>query len=316
MMQQIKSALGSLSFEISMSASLNQLSINVHAEQFFVELLNMVYGYKLINTNFEEQNSASIDLLDESNKIAIQVTSDSSLKKVRETLIKFCEKKINEKVEKLIVLNIVKKNNHQQKHLEEKGFKINLKEDVWDYTDLLSAINNLDIDKLFKVNELISKYLNPTILYPLPDQNLTTPTIHRLLKGISKLKPVIQAKLPDTLPYTTEAKAKYNNILQYIKHFDSYQRFAWNIQAQLDFLEENSIPGITEQLFNYVEQVWIDLSFGEDNPDLLIKKICNQINDELELSKTNFLTIEDIRYVPYVVFFVFSKCKIFEKPPC
>lgn len=315
-MGQIKRALGSLSYEVSMSTSLNQLSINVHAEQFFSELLNFLFNYNLINTNFEEQNAASIDLLDEENRIAIQVTSDSSLNKVRKTLDKFCERKFHKKVDRLIILNLIKKTKHKEQTIGEDNFKISLKDDVWDYTDLISEINNLEITKLIEINELINKHLNPTILFPLPDQNLTPSTIHRILNGISKLSPVIQAKFPDTLPYTTEAKAQHNNILQYIKHFNSFQKFAWSIQSQLDFLEANTIPGISEQLYNYVEQVWIELSFHEDNPDLLVKKICQQINDELKINDSIFLTVDDIRYIPYVVFFVFSKCKIFEKPPC
>ncbi len=315
-MGQIKRALGGLSFEVSMSTSLNQLSINVHAEQFFVELLNDLFNYNLVNTNFEEQNATSIDLLDKDNRVAIQVTSDSSLNKVRQTLSKFCEKKLDEKVDRLIILNLIKKTNHKETIIGETDFKINLKEDVWDYTDLISEINNLEIDKLIKINELIDKHLNPTILFPLPDQNLTPSTIHRLLNGISKLNSVIQAKYPDTLPYTTEAKVQHNHILQYIKHFNSFQKFSWSIQSQLDFLEENANPGITDQLYNYVEQVWIELSFDEDNPDLLVKKICNKINEELKMNVSKFLTVDDIRYIPYVVFFVFSKCKIFEKPPC
>ena len=315
-MKQIKRALSCLSYEVSMSTSLNQLSINVHAEQFFVELLNALYNYNLVNANFEEQNVASIDLLDVTNRVAIQVTSDSSLGKVRETLKKFCEKRLYEKADKLIILNLIKKNNHKQQTIGGAEFQIDLKKDVWDYTDLISEINNLNIEKLIEINNLVNKYLNPNTLYPIPDQNLTPSTFHNILNGISKLKPIVQVKLPDTLPYTIEAKAQHNSILQYIRHFSTYQRFAWSIQTQLDFLEENTLPGITEQLFNYVEQVWIDLEFEEDNSDILVRKICKKINEELKLNDTIFLTMDDIRYIPYVVFFVFSKCKIFEKPPC
>ncbi|MCP5575776.1 hypothetical protein NL318_27630, partial [Klebsiella pneumoniae] len=92
-----------------------------------------------------------------------------------------------------IILNLIKKTKHKETTLGETDFKINLKEDVWDYTDLISEINNLEINKLIKINELIDKHLNPTILFPLPDQNLTPSTIHRLLSGISKLNSVIQA---------------------------------------------------------------------------------------------------------------------------
>ncbi|MDV7365897.1 SMEK domain-containing protein [Acinetobacter baumannii] len=316
MMGQIKKAFSSLCYEVSMSTSLNQLSINVHAEQFFVELLNELFTYNLVNTNSEEKNFASIDLLDTGNRIAFQITSDSSLKKIKDTLSKLCEKKLHEKVDRIIVLNLIKKNNHKNETLEKDSFKINLKKDIWDYTDLISEINNLNIDRLTSIHALINKYLNPTILFPLPEQDLTSSTIHKLLNGISKLKPIVHPKLPDTTPYTTEAKVSHNNIYQYLKHFDRFQKFAWNIQAQIDYLEENSAPGVAEQLFNYVEQIWMDVSFNEDNPDIIIKKICNEIKDELTKTTSNILTLEDIRYIPFMVFFVFSKCKIFEKPPC
>lgn len=78
--------------------SLNLNDINIHAESFFCELLNIIFGYQLHNLNNTEMNYAAIDLGDEKNKIAIQVTSEKTSTKIRETLEKFTEKNITKNI--------------------------------------------------------------------------------------------------------------------------------------------------------------------------------------------------------------------------
>ena len=109
LINEINQLLSILRSQIELSGSLNLLSINVHCENFYRDLLNELYDLKLINSNFSEQNSASIDLLDLNSKIAYQITSDSSLEKARHTVSKYIEHGINTKVDTLIILNISQK---------------------------------------------------------------------------------------------------------------------------------------------------------------------------------------------------------------
>jgi hypothetical protein len=79
-----------LNQEITMAGTLNLLSQNIQAEYFYRDLLNLLFGYNLVNENEFDQNSDAIDLIDYENKIVVQVSStctkfkmDSTLKKMR-----------------------------------------------------------------------------------------------------------------------------------------------------------------------------------------------------------------------------------------
>ena len=59
---KIKTLLNILKVEIKDSGKLNLLDINVHAEDFYRDLLNLVFGWKLQNMNQWNQNAAGGDL--------------------------------------------------------------------------------------------------------------------------------------------------------------------------------------------------------------------------------------------------------------
>ena len=62
--------------------------LNRYLEDFFKDILNIVYGYKLVNLNEERSNNPGLDLGDEAVKVAFQVTSTKSSDKVNTTLEK------------------------------------------------------------------------------------------------------------------------------------------------------------------------------------------------------------------------------------
>jgi len=66
--------------------------INTTAEDIFMHILNDVYGWELVNANDIKSNFPAIDLIDTTNEIVIQVTSETTPHKVRkETIEKFQE---------------------------------------------------------------------------------------------------------------------------------------------------------------------------------------------------------------------------------
>ncbi len=81
-LKEVAKSLALLSNEVTILNAINLYDINIVAEDFFPGLLNLIYGYQLKNANDLEKNAPAIDLYDEVNKIAIQVTSDSSSKKI------------------------------------------------------------------------------------------------------------------------------------------------------------------------------------------------------------------------------------------
>jgi len=70
----------------------NKYDINITAENIFMHLLNDAFDDNFKNANDEENNFPAIDLIDTINQVVMQVTSDTSTRKVRaETLERFEE---------------------------------------------------------------------------------------------------------------------------------------------------------------------------------------------------------------------------------
>ena len=105
----IVEGLSQLSRYIDIKNTQERYDINHAAETIFAGLINRIYGYNLVNGDASEANLPAIDLFDTKNRIAVQVTSDTSLKKIRDTLKLFRKRDYSEKYDRLIVMYISKK---------------------------------------------------------------------------------------------------------------------------------------------------------------------------------------------------------------
>ena len=140
---------------IKLNNKLNLNDINIHKEFEFMQILNLLYGYNLESTNTKKSNFPAIDLIDNKNKIAIQVTSDISINKIKDTLEKIknmdykdyqiiflylCDetpkntrKKIDEfNCKCLSFIDLIREFQNNQKAIDEFLFKIEQK-DVYEY---------------------------------------------------------------------------------------------------------------------------------------------------------------------------------------
>lgn len=80
-----------LTSRIKLSNKLNLTDINIYCENDLIQILNNIYKWQLYNANKQNKNAKAIDLLDDNNRIAIQITSDTSTKKIKDSLTKFKE---------------------------------------------------------------------------------------------------------------------------------------------------------------------------------------------------------------------------------
>jgi len=171
-----------LSTQVTVHNRLNLTDINVHSENFYRDLLNLAFGYNLININIIDPNAAAIDLGDEGNKFAIQVTSTSALAKTRHTVTKFIEKGLYEKYDRLVILNITAKTAHTAQTVGDDTYSLNTKDDIWDIGDLAVMINDLELSKIKEISNFLNQqlYMKPTESLP---RNVET--ILRLIELIS-----------------------------------------------------------------------------------------------------------------------------------
>lgn len=148
LLQTINYRLAHLRVVVEQASRLNLQDINVHVENFFRDLLNLVFGYNLKNINIVEPNATAIDLGCDDHRTAIQVTSTSDISKIRHTHARFTEKGLQAKYDRLVVLIVGHKKAYKEGALETDGFSMSLSDDVWDFGDLFRMIGDLKLTEL------------------------------------------------------------------------------------------------------------------------------------------------------------------------
>ena len=149
-------------------------------------------------------------------------------------------------------------------------------------------------------------------IYPTASPRIVDSRIANLLQGISRMVKVVVPSELDVLPFDLLKKVGHNDIQVYKDHFDIYMENKGLIEAKLNILAEYE-PLSREQIIQYVRNKWITLR-SSLLPDERIENLVERIRQDLLDHST--LELEDIAHIPHIVFFVFSECKIFDKPPC
>jgi hypothetical protein len=151
---------------------------------------------------------------------------------------------------------------------------------------------------------------NSTIYELSPIKNASS--IERVLQSISSFTATIQPEKPDTADYTIEDKIDHNRLKKYKKFFDDYMDYYSVVREKISLFEEQDLA-FEIKLISHIKNKYM-LHFKPNQvSDDLVEKIILDI--ESELKNHSSLELEDISSIHYVVFYVFSRCKIFEKPP-
>lgn len=136
--------------------------INIHAESFLIPVLNEVFGLRLENLNSsQKKNYPAVDLADFPNRVAFQVTATSDLEKIKSTLEKFKDHKLNEAFDVLYIYIITHKkekyNDEKLRSFMPKDFVFSTAENVIDKDDVLQKVSALSstpkIEAIAKIYE-------------------------------------------------------------------------------------------------------------------------------------------------------------------
>lgn len=137
--------------------------INRVSEGFVCALLNTVYAYELRDLNVQQKNQCAIDLGDFRDGFAIQVTSRTDAKKIKDTLQKFAEKKFEKIYPSGVKFFIISNFPVKRGHIKWANFPgFNFEKDIVYPRNIIDDINKMvskDIDKLKQVQNIISKYI-------------------------------------------------------------------------------------------------------------------------------------------------------------
>jgi hypothetical protein len=88
-MHKVKTYLARFETYVRLSNAMGDLDVNSYAESFIMPVLNLVFDWELVNANHEQAKQApGLDLIDRQREIAVQVTADTSIGKINNSLIK------------------------------------------------------------------------------------------------------------------------------------------------------------------------------------------------------------------------------------
>lgn len=133
--------------------------INIISESFCCDLLNISFGLDLENTNLFKRNQKAIDLVDKKRGIAIQITSEKSLTKIKETFEQYIDAGLDKIYPNLYIVTLVKYSPSTSEYIY-KNNVFNIKSKVLDYRDYINILSNkYDNKKLIEIVQFLESEL-------------------------------------------------------------------------------------------------------------------------------------------------------------
>lgn len=154
LMQRIRTNLTFFEREILTASKKNQIDSSAVLEDFSLGLLNLIYGYDLVNANNIRDNYPAVDLIDVNHRIAVQVTTNNSLEKIWHTRDEFLLSELHLRFDMLIVL-ILGNTAARSRDIKVREFDLQ----IMTMKDLLVAITALDLDRLQKVDTYLQEHI-------------------------------------------------------------------------------------------------------------------------------------------------------------
>ncbi|MBN3534703.1 ABC-three component system protein [Mycoplasma procyoni] len=285
--------------------------LNKRCENLFRDILNQIFDWKLINANEITKNNSSFDLIDDQNKILIQVSSKIKTDKIKNSLEKSILK--NYQGYKFIFLFLTSDSNKIKKDFSNEvpeGIIFDSK-NIWNFATLIEKLLSLKetkIETIQKVCFLLEWEI--TILEPLQKKSILAQLIFSLSSGkINDPEPF------DLKKFKIEQKIDFNQLQKYkdqIKEFSVYFKTIENLYSKKDKEKPGSqIAAISKIVNSY--RVYSNQNLSSDEVySKIFEKLKNYLLNKKEIS---FIDDEMFEFcLRAIITHSFIKCNIFKKP--
>lgn len=303
----IVNRLSGLASCVELRGLLNLLDLHVISEDFYVGLLNLVYGWNLRNANSSQQNAPGIDLVDDFNHILVQVTGSCTKRKIDHSLEEISEKYTGYHFYFVpIVLDAKKQREYEYAPPYEVVF--NPKTDILDIHFIANKIKGMpDIADI----DTIAMFIKNNIQNDVPDTTQLTSGLNYIISQLAE-DDLNECDF-DMTEFEIEAKIKFNNLSIYAKDaIDQYKIFYINVQ---EIYSEYARQGKNKSMavLQKLHRIYVSLK-SQASSDALFIAIKNEIINQIG-NKNNNLSQELLEMcVEMLMVHAFMECKIFEKP--
>ncbi len=160
---EIRQGLAFIESYIAIGRSTNLTDPNIHGEEFVRVLLNILFGYKLINANQGAGNYACIDLIDYELALGIQVTSEKGSNKISKTIDCLKRRAMNKSIKNLKFFTLKPKQKTYKINASCPGIKFDWQNDIIDFNDAMQSIVNIQDES--KLNDIHSFVIRSTTIF-------------------------------------------------------------------------------------------------------------------------------------------------------
>jgi hypothetical protein len=305
----IEEKLNLLAFRIERRGGLNILDLNLHSENFYLYFLNLLFGWKLQNLNAVKKNAAAVDLVDDTNKIIVQVSATAAKQKIESALAKDLS---NYKgcAFKFISISKDAANLRTQTFLNPHNLTFSTADDIFDIPSLLKIIFAVNIDRQKEVYEFLKKELKSE-----PDPGKIESNLTTIIKILSREDWSQGAAGFETVPYDIDRKISYNQLDSARVLIDDYKIHYHRIdKIYTDFDKQGVNKSLS--ILNGIRTLYLALS-AKVSPGRCFFSVIDKVTRKIRTS-ANYTPIPDEELelcVQILVVDAFIRCKIFKNPP-
>ena len=308
-LKEINENLAVLSVRIEYDNKIRFTDLNISAESFYKDFLNLIYGYKLKDINIETINSPAIDLGDEASSLAIQVTSDSTSTKIKDTIKKFIENKLYKKYKTLQFYIITSKQKKYNTRFDTKGhFIFEPQKDILDNKDLIKNIRERALEKIKQIRDFLEKeigYRSIKQRSSIPNEVMTIIELIEFLSNEESANADIKVGDPDPDHKIYKRFSDYTEFLvaelkEYIPQYKSKKDEAERVLG-MDAAK-------TGKIGRYLKTISDDLlRKSKNNPKIALDNLVKAFDKKLSLSGNHY----DFGAIRYYLLDQIVQCNVF-----
>ena len=295
---------------IEARGKLNILDLNQHSENFYNDFLNKLYGWNLANLNELKQNVEAIDLVDEENRLIVQVSATATKRKLDNSFSKQIYKDYVGFTFKFVSIS---------KDFKIKDYKIpnniyNLKfdpdKDIIDKNRILKKILGLDIIHQEEIYKFIKRELGNEIDILKMDSNLAT--IINILAAEDLNHIDTKYEIND---FEINKKIQFNNLNNVKDIIDDYKIYHSKIDEKYMLFDKN---GVNKSLtiLQTIRNKYYEACKESNNECEIFLIVMDKVTNII-LNSKNYKEIpyEELEFcVGIIVVDAFIRCKIFKNP--
>lgn len=305
----ITNALTALATNVSVRAKVNLTDLHVVSENFYADLLNLMYDLHLHNANAMNMNAEGIDLIDESARIIVQVSGTCSKNKIDHSL---AELKEDYSGYHFIFVPIIVGSAKQQqgnKYSAPHGIVFEPSEDIRDVTFL---IKELVMGACKHKAEEVADFLKKELRYVMIGNERLDSGLEFVIKELAKDgsdDPNFDAK-----DFQIDAKIAFNGLNE---GQDIIREYSNQYNKVKHIYDEYSKQGQikSKAVLQKLHKLYLDWKNTLKGDALFLKIEKEIISSVCANSMPEGFTVEELEMcVDILMVHAFMECKIFEKP--